>query len=846
MDNKYDIAIIGLGVGANYGSVLTYYALYKSLESLGKNPLLVSKIGANKEDFELQDIHSIRFAKEHYNLSEVYSLDNISNLNDLVDGYVVGSDQVFNYGVSKNFGKSFYLDFAADNKLKISYASSFGHQIDFAPSEEIPRISELFGRFNAISVREDSGVTLAKDVYGVPAVQVSEPIFLLDNNEYAELAARSLRDCSKPYILAYILDPTPEKKAAIINLANELMLEVKIVLDGFPNLFQSNLKKTEMEECVERDVETYDFLKLYMNASYIFTDSFHGTCFALKFQKPFVTIGNKRRGMARFNSLFRIVSETARFTTNPTDIIDNVKKYTIPVDYRKVTQLIERHVHYSKQWLKDSLEIPVDSTIASKTSNLKELIGSTEIYTSVPKFISNKNLWNINNNSHYSEINLSSISDSIQGNLIWCDLPCIILPSRSYRISIDWNARSASKLINFHIRNPISEKFIVIGAVKTNDNERAIQSVDFTATEEGYTQFMLGAVHFSGIDSGATVYSISIREISESHVINSMPARKTSIDTVREFSRIDSSRFIKFYAQDRIPKSLGNARSLMIYYAHGFEKGLSRTKDFRPGFGSESMKQLTLVMNDWIQQGNSPQDSHFLIALSVMRSYFDRHAELNFDVSHFFDGFSIDLKNLINSSDASHGGAIPASAPRDHTSFSESSRDFLDVVFSRRSIRMFNSDSVSDEVIKNCITMAIQSPSVCNRQPARVHIFEDQDLMTYALKLQGGWNGYENPPKLLLITSDLTAYVNAVERNQAFIDGGLFMMSLLLSLEYHNLGVCCLNTAMTPHKEAVIRDKLSVPDSQVFISFLAVGHYDKDILVPRSKRLDVSCITVFH
>src|SRR5690606_16230515 len=119
---------------------------------------------------------------------------NVNELNRIVNTFVIGSDQVWNYGISQHFGKAFYLDFTESTKRRISYAASFGHSKDFTPIEEVPVISALMRRFHAISVREDSGVKIARDVYQVPATQVAEPIFLLDTQHYLELAAQSTRD----------------------------------------------------------------------------------------------------------------------------------------------------------------------------------------------------------------------------------------------------------------------------------------------------------------------------------------------------------------------------------------------------------------------------------------------------------------------------------------------------------------------------------------------------------------------------------------------------------------------------------------------------------------------------
>ena len=365
MKKKYDVGIIGVGLGANYGSVLTYFALHEAVKAEGKSVLMVSKIGAKASDPELKENHATRFAKEHYDVSPVYSLEEVKQLNDICDTFVIGSDQVFNYGISSNFGKAFYLDFVADDKKKISYASSFGHQIDFAPEDERSKISKLMQRFNAISVREDSGVVLCRDVYNVPATQVIEPIFLLPNNIYKELSEKSDKDVSKPYLLAYVLDPTPKKKAAIKHIANRKGLEIKIILDGFPWLFDGNKKKMDMDNEVQERMLIEDLLKLHMNASYVLTDSFHGTSFAVKFNKPFASIGNKQRGMARFDSMFNLIGNRSRFTLDAQKIIDEEQRFLAPLDYTGINKIISEHVTLSKKWLKDALSKPVASKVGT-------------------------------------------------------------------------------------------------------------------------------------------------------------------------------------------------------------------------------------------------------------------------------------------------------------------------------------------------------------------------------------------------------------------------------------------------------------------------------------------------
>ena len=110
----YDVGILGVWFGCNYGSIATYYALEKTIESFGKTGLMVHRPRLQAEDGRMKGRHSIRFAQEHYQISESYHVSEISKLNEMCDAFVLGSDQLWNYGITRIFGHSYFLDFADD------------------------------------------------------------------------------------------------------------------------------------------------------------------------------------------------------------------------------------------------------------------------------------------------------------------------------------------------------------------------------------------------------------------------------------------------------------------------------------------------------------------------------------------------------------------------------------------------------------------------------------------------------------------------------------------------------------------------------------------------------------
>lgn len=137
----------------------------------------------------------------------------------------------------------------------------------------------------------------------------------------------------------------------------------------------------------------------------------------------------------------------------------------------------------------------------------------------------------------------------------------------------------------------------------------------------------------------------------------------------------------------------------------------------------------------------------------------------------------------------------------------------------------------------------MRTPSVCNRQPSRVHILLDKETIKEALRIQGGVNGYPTPPVLIMITSDLRAFMTSYERNEGYTDGGLFGMSLLLALESLGLGACPLNTMFTAKAEKRTRKLLHIPDYEVPVIYIEVGNFSEETRTCRSTRLRGEDIT---
>ena len=107
---------------------------------------------------------------------------------------------------------------------------------------------------------------------------------------------------------------------------------------------------------------------------------------------------------------------------------------------------------------------------------------------------------------------------------------------------------------------------------------------------------------------------------------------------------------------------------------------------------------------------------------------------------------------------------------------------------SRRSVRQFDGRPVAEEVLQKAVRIAQQAPSVCNRQSARVFASNKREKMDEMLQFQNGNRGFgDRLGAVIVIASDMRAFTSLGERNQCWVDGGIFAMSMALAL--HSLQV---------------------------------------------------------
>ena len=318
-----NICILTQPLTINYGGLLQAYAMQKVLKSMGhevttlrfkplyaqsSNPLelywktfrrYLSKLKGNKgiirsnPERQWEYYKSINETMEHFIHEHIHTLDANAPLKykdlPVFDAFIVGSDQVWRPVYSPCL-PNFYFDFVKDNHpVRIAYAASFGVDHWEVSEKQTKVLRELIHRFDRISVREVSGLSLCKKYLDVESSLMPDPTMLLTRDDYLELCPNRPSDIpDHPYIATYIIDPNSQIRALISSYAEKSHLPVVPV-----GQFNWKTGSDSMDHWIQG----------IANASCLITDSFHGTLFALLIQKDFLTFDNSWRGPSRFHTL---------------------------------------------------------------------------------------------------------------------------------------------------------------------------------------------------------------------------------------------------------------------------------------------------------------------------------------------------------------------------------------------------------------------------------------------------------------------------------------------------------------------------------------------------------------
>jgi hypothetical protein len=357
----------------NYGSVLQAYALSKKLQMLGHETELINlRPQSQKEAYKIirdsdRGAHKMfryliypalkkrfdnyeRFINEVLPISkkEYTSTEEMKNEEFDYDAYICGGDQIWN-PACQDFETAYYLQFLdKENKAKkISYSPSLG-KTEFS-EETLQKIRSWVQGFDSISVRESRGAAIIQKLTEKKVHTVCDPVLLLERDEWEKLAVKP--KYKKPYILVYFLEN---------NHGSRELTEYLRKITGYDVvIFNEYIRDFARPYHKAYSASPEEFVGLFMNASLVYTNSFHGTAFSTIFERPFISAiavdqenASNNNDSRKIDYLKKIGLENRLYTTGKPDINDLLK-----IDYTEARVKIKKFREYSLEYLKDALKI---------------------------------------------------------------------------------------------------------------------------------------------------------------------------------------------------------------------------------------------------------------------------------------------------------------------------------------------------------------------------------------------------------------------------------------------------------------------------------------------------------
>lgn len=311
------IGILNYYKAINYGAVLQCYALQKTIEQLGYDCEVINyRCDYIEKHYKLVHFRQMKqfindiiyfnnhlrkriefhhFINKYLKLSnKQYNRNNIPDANAVYSSFIVGSDQVFNY-TNTAFDKTFFLDFVDCKQKKNSYSASFG--FSSIPKPYVNEYKRLLDDFNNLSFREESGCSIYKELTGKESSVTLDPTLLLDKRfwEFGE------KKDYEEYILIYMLERSTNLIEIVKQIQRKLMIKV-ICIGSVFWLYRDGLKAE-----YKGSLSPSQFVELFKNASFVVTNSFHGTAFSIIFQKEFFT-QKLKSGASTNNRFFNLLN----------------------------------------------------------------------------------------------------------------------------------------------------------------------------------------------------------------------------------------------------------------------------------------------------------------------------------------------------------------------------------------------------------------------------------------------------------------------------------------------------------------------------------------------------------
>lgn len=258
------------------------HRIKRKVQGFSKNDNLIHEI--YDSDHFLRERKFPTFKEKYLNLSqsEYKHLPELKEYSSDFHGFITGSDQVWHKTGGSERKRIFLLDFLSEKCKRISYAASFGRD-KIINKKEFKLFQECLSKFDKVSVREDSGIKLCKDLGRNDVELMPDPAILLNKRDWINLLNLKTEKASgSKSVFCYSLTSNDERVHAILEDLKANGYTVNYVCSDSVVDELSNIEPTIQE-----------WIEGICNADFVVTTSFHGTLFSLILNTPFISVGKK-------------------------------------------------------------------------------------------------------------------------------------------------------------------------------------------------------------------------------------------------------------------------------------------------------------------------------------------------------------------------------------------------------------------------------------------------------------------------------------------------------------------------------------------------------------------------
>ena len=276
---------------------------------------------------------------------------------------------------------------------------------------------------------------------------------------------------------------------------------------------------------------------------------------------------------------------------------------------------------------------------------------------------------------------------------------------------------------------------------------------------------------------------------------------------------------------------------------HIIEKGMSM-RNTRRGFGQAKVAALIKRLGQYHRLYCKEDKSFLNYPLSTIQAYIDYQHNDGIDISDIETLF----QQLCNEAGIPADTlSLPAGIKNIRADYlrSHAAGDFSSLLYSRHSIRYFQEQPPSKELLDKALELASRTPSACNRQAWHTHIYFGDDAHEL-LRMQGGCNGFcDDIPCCVVVTADLKGFLQH-ELFQCYIDGGLYAQNLVNALHYVGLGSIPLSCGFANDHLLRMQKRFDIPENEVMIVIVGTGIMPDEMKIAISTRKPVQATNIYH